>query len=158
VRRALRLSHQEALRLSHQEAVAAATMTGTNDNYLYDIRPHKTLFALYAAVQSATSALLVFCGGIAGGYLARYSPAIADWIAPVWQPASALFIVFIATSLLRVSIAAWFLPRLTEPVRRRRPELLQLVFRVVRISASSGLVLDWMSVIRKRQGPADPEE
>ena len=118
-------------------------------NYLYDIRPHKTLFALYAAVQSATSALMVFCGGIAGGYLARFSPDIADWLAPVWQPASALFIVFIATSLLRAGIAAWFLPRLTEPVKRRRPELLQLVFRVARVSAISGLVLDWMSVTRK---------
>ncbi|MEQ8954552.1 MAG: MFS transporter [Gammaproteobacteria bacterium] len=120
-------------------------------NYLYDIRPHKTHFALFAAVQSGTSALLVFCGGMFGGYLARHAPEIADGLASYWQPASDLFVVFIVTSICRALIAAWFLPRLTVPAIRPRPQVLQLVFRVARFNAISGVVLDWMSVDSKRR-------
>ncbi|HAT58112.1 MAG TPA: MFS transporter, partial [Gammaproteobacteria bacterium] len=54
-------------------------------NYLYDIRPHQTNFALYAAIQSGTSALAVCLGGIFGGYLASHAPRIAETIAQSWQ-------------------------------------------------------------------------
>jgi MFS family permease len=39
----------------------------TTANYLYDIRPHHTNFATYAAVQALITAAAVFCGGIFGG-------------------------------------------------------------------------------------------
>src|SRR5687768_7960594 len=41
----------------------------STSNYLYDIRPHRTHFAAYAAVQSAIGATLVFAGALFGGYL-----------------------------------------------------------------------------------------
>jgi Na+/melibiose symporter-like transporter len=54
-------------------------------NYLYDIRPHQTNFALYAAIQSGTSALAVCIGGIFGGLLASsICPANSSWCS--WQP------------------------------------------------------------------------
>ena len=118
-------------------------------NYLYDIRPHHTNFALYAAVQSGSSALMVFCGGLLGGYLARYAPAIADAMVEIWEPGSDLFIVFVATAILRGAIVAWFMPRLKEPRIRSRPKLLDVIFRIARISSVSGVSLDWMSVTRK---------
>jgi MFS family permease len=118
-------------------------------NYLYDIRPHQTNFALYAAVQSGSSAIMVFCGGVLGGYLARHAPAIADAMIEVWEPGSDLFIVFVTTSLLRGAIVAYFMPRLKEPKIRNRPKLLDVIFRVARISSVSGVSLDWMSVTRK---------
>ena len=118
-------------------------------NYLYDIRPHHTNFALYAAVQSGSSALMVFCGGLLGGYLARHAPAIADSMAGFWKPGSDLFIVFVVTAILRGAIVAWFMPRLKEPKIRTRPKLLDVIFRIARISSVSGVSLDWMSVTRK---------
>lgn len=126
-------------------------------NYLYDIRPHNTNFALYAAIQSGTSALMVFCGGLLGGYLALRAPDIAAGISDYWQPGSDLFIVFITTTLLRLLVVAYFMPLLKEPKIRRRPRILELIFRVARFNAISGISLDWVSVTRKSPpAGADP--
>ena len=118
-------------------------------NYLYDIRPHQTNFALYAAIQSGTSALMVFCGGLLGGYLARHAPEIAANISDFWQPGSDLFIVFVTTAVLRMMVVAYFVPKLKEPKIRRRPRILELIFRVARFNAISGVTLDWVSVAKK---------
>ena len=118
-------------------------------NYLYDIRPHQTTFALYAAIQSGTSALMVFCGGLLGGYLARHAPEIAANISDFWQPGSDLFIVFVTTAVLRMMVVAYFVPKLKEPKIRRRPRILELIFRVARFNAISGVTLDWVSVAKK---------
>ncbi|NQV70774.1 MAG: MFS transporter [Pseudohongiella sp.] len=119
-------------------------------NYLYDIRPHQTNFSLYAAIQSGTGALMVFCGGLLGGYLATHAPEIATSIAEFWEPGSDLYIVFITTAILRAAVVAYFLPLLKEPKIRKRPKFLEVIFRVARINAISGVSLDWMSVSRKR--------
>jgi MFS family permease len=118
-------------------------------NYLYDIRPHNTNFALYAAIQSGTSALLVFCGGLLGGYLGRHAPEIAFAISNFWTPGSDLFIVFVTSALLRTTVVAYFMPKLKEPKVRRRPRILEVIFRVARFNAISGVALDWVSVTRK---------
>ena len=127
-------------------------------NYLYDIRPHHTNFALYAAVQSGTSALVVFAGALLGGYVARHAPELALGMADFWEPRSALFLVFITSALLRVIIVAGFLPLLKEPNIRHRPKFLNVIFRVARFSAISGVALDWMSVTRKSRRTEDETE
>jgi MFS family permease len=127
-------------------------------NYLYDIRPHQTNFALYAAIQSGTSALLVFCGALLGGYVVRHAPEIADLLTGIWQPGSLLFLVFVTSSVLRMVVAAGFVPLLKEPKIRRRPKFLDLIFRVARFNAISGLSLDWMSVTRKRPAGRDEDD
>jgi MFS family permease len=124
-------------------------------NYLYDIRPHHTNFALYAAIQSGTGALMVFCGGLSGGYLARHAPEIALSFNDYWRPGSDLFIVFITTALLRTVVVGYFVPLLKEPSIRRRPKILELIFRVARFNAISGVALDWVSVARKKHPAAD---
>ena len=118
-------------------------------NYLYDIRPHQTNFALYAAIQSGTSALAVCLGGIFGGYLASHAPRIAETMVQSWQMPSDLFVVFITTTFLRLAVVAYFIRRLEEPHLRRRPKLLEIVFRVSRVNTVSGVSLDWLSVARK---------
>jgi MFS family permease len=118
-------------------------------NYLYDIRPHQTNFALYAAVQSGTSALLVFAGGMLGGYVARHAPEIAATLAALWQPDSVLFVVFVTSALLRVVVVVGFVPRLKEPTIRKRPSPLEVIVRITRFNAITGVALDWMSVTRK---------
>lgn len=136
-------------------------------NYLYDIRPHHTNFALYAAIQAGTTALLVFAGAILGGYVASHAET---YLSAFWNPASWLFAVFLASSLLRVLVAAAFIPRLKEPHVRRRPQVLELIFRIARFNAVTGVSLDYVSVVRKGEtggaiaagtGPAEspkPEE
>ncbi len=129
--------------------IAWSGFTLSTSNYLYDIRPHHTNFALYAAVQSGSHALLVFLGGLSGGYLATYTPLIADAIAGLWEPRSALYLVFITSALIRTAVALGFLPRLHEADIRRRPKVLEVIFRVARFNAVSGVVIDWLSVTRK---------
>jgi MFS family permease len=119
----------------------------TTANYLYDIRPHHTNFATYAAVQAGITAAAVFCGGLAGGYLASVAPVLASWLP--FEIGSALFIVFLASGLLRGAVLLWFIPRAEEPHVRTRPQLLQIIFRVARYNTISGVVLDWLTVTEK---------
>lgn len=116
-------------------------------NYLYDIRPHHSNFALYAALQSASGASMVFAGALFGGWIATRADAIAA--ALPFSLATPLFIVFIVSTLLRSAVSLWFLPRIREPRIRPRPAMLQIAFRVARFSAISGMVLDWLTVYRK---------
>lgn len=122
-------------------------------NYLYDIRPHRSDFAVYAATQSALGALAVFSGAIGGGLIAAMAPGIIDRFDITTGPhswiISPLFLVFTVTTLLRMSVALWFLPRAREPRLRRRPGVLQLIYRISRFNAITGVSLDWLSVTRK---------
>lgn len=120
-------------------------------NYLYDIRPHKSDFAVYAAMQSALSASAVFCGAIIGGLIASAAPFIVDVVPFMDIMRSPLYLVFIASCVLRVGVAAWFIPRAVEPKVRKRPKFLQVIYRVSRFSSISGISLDWLSVTRRGQ-------
>jgi MFS family permease len=118
-------------------------------NYLYDIRPHKSNFSTYAATQSAVSACCVFFGALAGGYIATAAPAMmANFSLLDWG--NEIFLVFATSGLLRLLITLWFIPKAVEPRVRRRPELLEIIFRVARINSISGVVLDWLTVTKKR--------
>jgi len=121
-------------------------------NYLYDIRPHKSDFAVYAAMQSALSAVAVFLGALLGGLIATAAPHIAQAVPLLSDMRSPLFIVFVASFLLRVAVSVWFIPRAAEPRVRRRPKVLQVIYRVTRFSAVSGIALDWLSVTRRGPG------
>jgi MFS family permease len=124
--------------------------TLSTSNFLYDLRPHRTGFAAYAAIQASITAALVFVGGLAGGFLAAYAPqvtaALPDWI----TPSNPLFLVFATSALLRVGVIAWFIPRINEPQIRRRPGGLKLIYRISRFSPLSGISLDWLTVTRRK--------
>ena len=61
-----------------------------------------------------------------------------------------MYIVFVVSSLLRTGMVLWFIPRSVEPKIRHRPDLLQIIFRVSRFNAISGVSLDWLSVTKRR--------
>jgi MFS family permease len=122
-------------------------------NYLYDIRPHRTNFATYAAVQSALGAIAVFFGAILGGYLASQAPFVAA-ILP-FSLTSPLFLVFLFSGLMRAVVLIWFIPRSIEPKGRHRPRLLQIIYRVSRFNPISGMVLDWLTVTSRRDNDAN---
>lgn len=118
-------------------------------NYLYDIRPHHADFATYAAMQAGLGAGLVFVGSLLGGLVASYAPNFYIWSGLSAVLYSALFIVFITSSIGRLAVCFWFIPKLKEPSARHRPSMLDLVFRVSRFNAISGVNLDWMTVTKK---------
>lgn len=125
-------------------------------NYLYDIRPHHTNFATYAAVQSGICAIFVFFGAIAGGLLASAAPVIRDFLnLPL---ASALFLVFLVSGLVRAGVLIWFIPHAEEPSIRTRPQLLKIIFRIARFNTISGVVLDWLTVTQKDNAGKAGEE
>lgn len=119
-------------------------------NYLYDIRPHKTNFAVYAAVQSCLSAGAIFIGALAGGFIATAAPGLVQLLNIDTLLRSPLYVVFVTSAILRMSVTLWFIPRSVEPRIRRRPQMLQVVYRVARLNALSGVVLDWLTVTRKK--------
>ncbi len=119
-------------------------------NFLYDLRPHRTGFAAYAAVQASITAGTVFVGGLAGGVLAANAPRLVEQM-PAWLvPSSPLFLVFAASAALRFLVIAWFIPRAHEPQARRRPQGLKLIYRISKFSALSGVSLDWLTVTRRK--------
>ncbi|GAA3964874.1 MFS transporter [Allohahella marinimesophila] len=120
-------------------------------NFLYDIRPHKTNFAAYAAVQQAVGASAVFCGALFGGFCVTYADTIMAVMPAELRLEHGVFLVFVISGVLRAGIALWFIPRCKEPRIRKRPEMLQIVFRVARFNPISGVVLDWLTVTRKRK-------
>lgn len=123
-------------------------------NYLYDIRPHRSNFAVYAALQAAIGATLIFFGAIFGGWVAHRADAIAA--ALPFHFTYAVFVVFACSALFRTLVALWFLPRLEEPRVRNRPRILTLVFRVARFNTISGLVIDWLTVAKR--APTDTRQ
>lgn len=135
------------------QVVSGAAWSGftlSTANFLYDLRPHRTGFAAYAAVQASITAGTVFVGGLAGGLLAAQAPTLVERM-PGWlAPSSPLFLVFVTSAALRVLVIAWFIPRAHEPEVRRRPEGLKLIYRISKFSALSGISLDWLTVTRRK--------
>lgn len=118
-------------------------------NYIYDIRPHQADFATYAAMQAGLGAALVFLGSLLGGVIASYAQAFTEFASLDRLFSSALFVVFCASSLGRLLVFAYFIPRLKEPHIRQRPRMLDVVMRVSRFNAISGVNLDWLTVTKK---------
>jgi MFS family permease len=122
-------------------------------NYLYDLRPPRADFASYAAVQSALSAVGIFCGALLGGLLARHLDELLPLLPPAIAPTHAILLIMLVSSLLRLLIVAWFIPHSEELRVRRRPELLRVVYRISRFTPGAGVVLDWLTVTRsEREG------
>lgn len=120
-------------------------------NYLYDIRPHQADFATYAAMQAGLSAALVFIGSIIGGVIASYALPFAKSSGLDNLLSHTIFVVFLASSIGRLCVVAYFIPRLQEPTIRQRPKMLDLVLRVSRFNAISGVNFDWLTVTKKRK-------
>ena len=125
--------------------------TLSSANYLYDIRPHQSNFATYAATQAALAAVLVFIGSLVGGVIASYANVFNEWSGLSTWLSSALFIVFICSSIGRLLVFFYFIPKLHDTGIRQRPKALSLVLRVARFNAISGINFDWLTVAKKKR-------
>ncbi len=125
----------------------------TTANYLYDIRPHQTDFASYAALQAQAAAIFVFFGSLLGGLLATQAQKLSIYLP--FSIGSTLYIVFTTSGLIRLLVLLWFIPRADEPRIRTRPQLLKIIYRIARFNPISGLVLDWLTVTVKEKSDKD---
>jgi MFS family permease len=136
--------------------LAWSGFTLSTANYLYDIRPFRSDFATYAALQASLGAALVFVGAMVGGQIAANAENLLSvtwlghWIA---EP---IFVVFLTSSVLRAGVTLWFVPRSVEPKIRPRPKFLTVVFRIARFNAISGVALDWMTVAKRKTNAVNP--
>ncbi|MGL4473299.1 MAG: MFS transporter [Shewanella sp.] len=131
--------------------LAWSGFTLSTANYLYDIRPFRSDFATYAALQASLSAGLVFIGAMAGGAIASYAADFLQWTGWGTWLSSPIFVVFLVSGLLRGLVVLWFVPRSVEPKVRPRPQLLKIVFRIRGFNAISGMSLDWLTVVKRRK-------
>jgi 1,4-dihydroxy-2-naphthoate octaprenyltransferase len=101
------------------------------------------------ALHNIFVAVLVFGGGMFGALLSRTLPHTLTLLGYHIAWGSVLLGVFAVSSLLRILVALTFVPRLEEvrkPRRSMSPR--QLVFRVTRFNAFSGLLYEVVSFFR----------
>jgi hypothetical protein len=66
-------------------------------------------------------------------------------------PEHPVVLIFGVSAMLRLLILAWFIPRSVELRVRHRPDLLRVVYRISRFTPGAGVVLDWLTVERRRR-------
>jgi MFS family permease len=118
-------------------------------NFLYDLIPG-TRRAATMAFHNVFVAIGVFLGGMLGALLSRVAPV--EWVVAghMYTLSSVLLPVFAVSAALRVLVAAVFLPRLREVRQvRRTMTARQLVFRVTRFNAFSGLLYEVVTMFRR---------
>lgn len=118
-------------------------------NFLYELVPSERR-SRYMAFHNVLTAVAVFGGGMLGalsiGALSRHSEPLG-WL---WGGGSVLLGVFALSALLRGLVALWFLPRLEEvKIPRRHMSPRQLIFRVTRFNAFSGLLYEVVTMVRR---------
>jgi MFS family permease len=120
-------------------------------NFLYDLVPGQRR-TRYMALHNVFVACVVFGGGMLGALLSHSLPQLMA-AAGLHRAGGVLLGVFAASAVLRALVAVLFLPRLQEVRKPRRSiSARQLVFRVTRFSAFSGLLYEVVSIFRRPSG------
>lgn len=125
-------------------------------NYLYDLIPANKR-ATYIALHNVIASIAVFCGALLGGYLGTLLPRELELFGVHYEWLSALYGVFLLSGLLRLTMAAIFLPRLKE-MRPVKPMTVRgLLFGATRFPIS-GFGFDLVSQRWRRLGAGDEEK
>ncbi|MEE4659500.1 MAG: MFS transporter [Halieaceae bacterium] len=131
--------------------IAWGGFTLSTANYIYDLRPPRADFASYAAVQSSLGAVGIFLGALAGGFLATGMADYASVLPDIVEPTHPVVLIFLFSACLRLAIVCWFIPHLKELRVREHPGVMQIIYRVSRFTPGAGVVLDWLTVSRKKR-------
>jgi len=120
-------------------------------NFLYDLVAREKR-ATYMAVHNVIASTGIFGGAILGGYLGTIIPGEISLLGRTLVLVSPLYGVFVVSTVVRLLVVVSLVPRLKE-VRAVRPlSVRQLIFRVTRLNALSGLFFD---IIGSRPGRPD---
>lgn len=121
--------------------------------FVFDLTPAEHRATLVAA-HNVLAAVAIFLGASTGAIIAAHVPStieLGDLSVSVWTPLYGLFFI---SCILRILVAAAFLPVLKE-VRRVRPMSMGgVIFRVTRMHPVSGLIFD---IVGKKRRPDDEE-
>jgi len=121
----------------------------SSGNFLYDLIPSARRSSAMA-FHNVFVAIGVFVGGMLGALLTRVVPP--DWTVAGHAVAlpSVLLVVFAVSAGLRILVAGLFLPGMREVRQvRRTMSARELVFRVTRFNAFSGLLYDVVTMFRR---------
>jgi len=118
-------------------------------NYVYDLVPSSKR-AMYLAFHNVLASVAVFSGALIGGYLGAHLPTDMELFGQHFEWFSALYGVFIISSLMRLTIAVLLLPRLKEMRTVRSMTVGGLVFRVARFHPLSGVIFDIIGTKRRK--------
>ncbi|HEY4732672.1 MAG TPA: MFS transporter [Gammaproteobacteria bacterium] len=123
-------------------------------NYIYDLVPPSKR-AMYLAFHNVLTSTAVFSGALIGGYLGAHLPTEMDLFGEHYVWLSALYGVFIISTLMRLTIAILLLPRLKEMRAVRSMTVGGLVFRVARLQDLSGVIFDIIGTKRRKPPPKE---
>ena len=125
-------------------------------NFLYELVSSERRSA-YMAFHNVFTAMAVFAGGMLGALLIRILPQDITLYGWTWHWGHILLAVFAISALLRGLVALAFLPKLQEvKVPRRQMTPRQLVFRVTRFNAFSGLLYEVVAIFRRSSDSGVP--
>jgi MFS family permease len=120
---------------------AWAGFTLSASNFVYDlIAPNRR--ATYLAIHNVIAGIGIFSGAMLGGYLGAILPTELDLAG--WHLAwgSPLIGVFIVSFLVRTTVVVSLIPKVREVRAVRDISLTDLIFRVTRLNALSGVFFD----------------
>lgn len=132
--------------------IAWSGFTLASANYLYDQKPRDIHFASYSAIHSSMTAIAVFIGAVSGGYIIQWLPSSASLAGLHLQIERPVAIIFILSSVLRLVMVLWYLPKAPELRVSERGRVRDLAFRIVRFTPMSGVVID---VVNRRRRKTD---
>lgn len=132
--------------------IAWSGFTLASANYLYDQKPRDIHFASYAAIHSSLTALAIFIGAVSGGYLIDWLPESVSLGGLHLQIERPVAIIFILSTLLRLAIVLWYLPKAPELRVSERGRVRDLAYRIARFTPMSGVVID---VVNRRRRKTD---
>lgn len=132
--------------------IAWSGFTLASANYLYDQKPRDIHFASYAAIHSSLTALAIFVGAVSGGYLIQWLPESFSFAGMFVQIERPVAVIFLLSTLLRIAIALWYLPKAPELRVSERGRVRDLAFRIARFTPMSGVVID---VVNRRRRKTD---
>ncbi len=121
--------------------LAWAGFTLSAVNYLFDLIPSERR-ATQMALHNVLASIGVFCGALLGGYLGMHLPTGIDLFGTHYEWFSALYGVFLLSTLVRLAVAAVFLRHLEEIRPVRKPNVSGLIFRIARFHPLSGVIFD----------------
>jgi MFS family permease len=110
-------------------------------NFLYDLVAREKR-ATYMAIHNVIASAGIFAGAMLGGYLGAVIPRELSLFGQGFVLVSPLYGVFVFSTIIRLVVVVSLVPKLKE-VRAVRPlSVRELIFRVTRLTALSGMFFD----------------
>ena len=126
-------------------------------NFVYDLTTQQKRAGLMS-VHAMVAAAAVFLGASIGGLLAVTLPSEIRIAGTEYSWQTAIYGVFFVSAMLRLIVAAAFLPRLQEVRDVKSMTYHGLLFRVTRFSPISGVIFDVVTRLTKKEADEIADE